>query len=309
MIFWVFAVLSIPANAQAQEETLTNDTIIELTTLGFGEAVIIEKIQHSQHEFDTSLSGLKKLKEAGVSDGVIKAMVSARSASAKEEAAAETADPNDPLAVHEPGIYALIGAQGQTKMVQLVKMKEKRDRRELTVAEANVFGASQGTRSEDTKDFDFEKIRSGVYKVIVTTPLDVGEYCFFYAGATAAGGAGGKLFDFGVAPFAEVRVQRVSEEKTRPEETRRPKATDEKTLMPAKIIEVRKNYLMIETGQNHRLQAGAEVNISMPARGANTGLRAEVVEVDRRYAILKMKEPPAETAFVVGDELVMSLAE
>jgi len=73
------------ATAQAQTETLTNAAIIELTKLGFGDDVIVEKIRHSNHAFDTSLSSLKRLKTAGVSEAIIKAMLNAQSLSANND--------------------------------------------------------------------------------------------------------------------------------------------------------------------------------------------------------------------------------
>ena len=52
----------------AAEETLNNASVIELQGLNLGDAVIIEKIKTSKCEFDTSITGLKQLKAAKVSD-------------------------------------------------------------------------------------------------------------------------------------------------------------------------------------------------------------------------------------------------
>lgn len=40
------------SNAQAAEETLNNDTVIELVRLGLGESLVIDKIKASPCEFD-----------------------------------------------------------------------------------------------------------------------------------------------------------------------------------------------------------------------------------------------------------------
>lgn len=64
-----------PPTAKPKKEILTNTSIIELAQLGFGEAIIIEKIRQSECDFDTSLNGLKQLKAAKVSDAVIAVMM------------------------------------------------------------------------------------------------------------------------------------------------------------------------------------------------------------------------------------------
>lgn len=384
-------------NAHAQDERLTNATIIELTELGFGEDVIIEKIQHSEHDFNTSLTGLKRLKEAGVSDAVIKAMVGAQSAVAKEAEEMQEDDPTDPLSPHEPGIYYWTTKQGQGRLVQLeptvysqgktggwlesqltyglaktkvkavtprprarlrvsearpvfyfyfeqknpglsyahsfidgavspnefvlVKMTEKRDSREVTVAESNVLGSARGTSSAHTQDFDFEKIKPGIYKVMIITPLEPGEYCFFYAGATRAE----RLFDFGSDAYAEAQIKRTAPEtaprpasgKTKQrnaeasewnDEFSRSNSVREEKPIAAKIVDMKKNYLIIELAKGHALTPGNEVNVAWYERGAkpgNSGTPAQVVEVDGHHAILKMRETRTSPSFAVGDKLVV----
>ncbi len=98
------------------------------------------------------------------------------------------------------GAYWIAGATSPNEFV-LAKMNVKKDERELVVGEWNAFGASTGTRSKDTVAMRIEKIAPGIYRVIAENPLPPGEYCFFYAGGTAAMGvSGGRLFDFGIYP-------------------------------------------------------------------------------------------------------------
>jgi uncharacterized protein YgiM (DUF1202 family) len=61
---------------------LNNAAIVKMRTQRIGADVIVAKIQSSPCEFDTSPAALQKLKQAGVSDKVILAMVMAPSASA-----------------------------------------------------------------------------------------------------------------------------------------------------------------------------------------------------------------------------------
>lgn len=79
----LFLALSLPSalaqtrtpSATPKREVLTNASIIELTQLGLSEVVIVEKVRQSESNFDTSVTGLKQLKAARVSDTVIAVMM------------------------------------------------------------------------------------------------------------------------------------------------------------------------------------------------------------------------------------------
>lgn len=89
----------------AADETLNNASVIEMQGLNLGDAVIIGKIKTSKCNFDTSIDGLKQLKAAKVSDGVIQAMLATKGGSAVAPAA--TGDPNDPAVLHASGVWIL----------------------------------------------------------------------------------------------------------------------------------------------------------------------------------------------------------
>jgi hypothetical protein len=63
-----------PAPAPAGP-TLSNDDVIKLVQAKMSDSIIIKKIKNSACSFDTSADGLVKLKQAGVSEEVIEAMV------------------------------------------------------------------------------------------------------------------------------------------------------------------------------------------------------------------------------------------
>jgi hypothetical protein len=96
-------------------ETLTNSSIVDLHKLGLGEAVIVEKIKTSQCNFDTSTDALKKLKEAGIPDSVLAAMISGGG----RKSVKEGGDPNDPLAPHATGVYLYQVVDGKPKMIAM----------------------------------------------------------------------------------------------------------------------------------------------------------------------------------------------
>jgi hypothetical protein len=58
-------------------QALTNDDIIKLVQIKLGDSLIITKIKSSACAFDTSTDGLVRLKQAGVSDAVLQAMLEA----------------------------------------------------------------------------------------------------------------------------------------------------------------------------------------------------------------------------------------
>lgn len=71
-----FIVLSI-SPIKAQQEIITNQSVLDMISIGFTEDIIITKINTSQCEFNTSMEDLKSLKEKGVSSKIIVAMINA----------------------------------------------------------------------------------------------------------------------------------------------------------------------------------------------------------------------------------------
>jgi hypothetical protein len=101
---------------------LTNDDIIKMVQIKFGDSVIVAKIKSSPCKFDTSMDALTKLKAAGVSDAVLQAMMEPCAATSTPSAAAPAGpppDPNDPNAEHDPGIYYVRQNPGGRQMTQL----------------------------------------------------------------------------------------------------------------------------------------------------------------------------------------------
>ena len=96
-----------PPIANPQKEILTNAAIIELSQPGLGEAVITEKIRQSECSFDTSISGLKQLKAAKVSDTLIALMMNPNAKPAPQPALAPApAAVAKPVAISTPPVPA-----------------------------------------------------------------------------------------------------------------------------------------------------------------------------------------------------------
>jgi hypothetical protein len=79
----------------------------------------------------------------------------------------------------------------------LVQLNMKSNTREVTVSQANAFGAQSGTMDKAARAFTFEKIAPGVYKVTPQQDLTDGEYGFYNAAGVGPSG-GAKIFDFGI---------------------------------------------------------------------------------------------------------------
>lgn len=83
------------------QETITNESVIQMMDLGFDDMMIMEKINTSDVKFDASIAGLSALKKAGVSSDVISLIM----AKSKQNTKSKT------------GIY-FVDANGKDKLIQ-----------------------------------------------------------------------------------------------------------------------------------------------------------------------------------------------
>lgn len=79
------------SNAQ---EVLTNQSIIDLIELGFEEQVVIDKIESSETNFDTTIDALKILRKKGVLDKVLSSMIK-KSKRVKDTVTEKSSNPNE----------------------------------------------------------------------------------------------------------------------------------------------------------------------------------------------------------------------
>lgn len=115
LVLAVAALTLVTATSLTAQEVLTNESLISLKKAGFSDAILISKIRSSQTKFDVSTKGLIGLKNAGMSEQVIEAVVNAGSAPAAPPAAAAPA-PAAPAAGAAPAasresIFNLIGGK------------------------------------------------------------------------------------------------------------------------------------------------------------------------------------------------------
>lgn len=73
--------------AQTVQETINNQTVIDLVKSGLSAEIIITKIKSSPSNFDTSSKALQELKKAGVADSIVLAVVKKQSGIVDEDVA------------------------------------------------------------------------------------------------------------------------------------------------------------------------------------------------------------------------------
>jgi hypothetical protein len=145
------------------QQALNNDAVIKLVKAGLGDDLIVTTVSASAGSYDISADGLIALKNAGVSDKVVAAIVSKASApvpAAAPAAAAMSApvppDPDDPAAPHDPGVYLLTtSADGKQKMLFIDRAGAGGEKMHRGFASASMAaqipGAHASARSVDGK--------------------------------------------------------------------------------------------------------------------------------------------------------------
>jgi hypothetical protein len=71
----LFLIVCLTFSINAQTETITNTTVIEMSKIGLDKEIIIKKINDSQSNFDVSANALIELKKNGVDNAVITSML------------------------------------------------------------------------------------------------------------------------------------------------------------------------------------------------------------------------------------------
>jgi hypothetical protein len=97
--------------------------------------------------------------------------------------------------------YFGTGGVSNPNQFALLKLEVKKSNRETVISKVGAGGMSTGTDTNAMVTFKSDRLRTGLYKVIVSTPLGPGQYCFLssvIAGAYGAGAGAGDLFDFSV---------------------------------------------------------------------------------------------------------------
>jgi len=141
---------ALPAFAQ---EVMNNDEVITLAKAGLNPTLIVGKIRTSKTNFDLSTDSLIKLKQSGVTDDVVAAMLEAKSGkpistapSVNSTGAASvtvSGDPNDPMSKHNYGIYFYEEKDGVRKMTPVKGNVSAQNRTGGMLASSLTYGISK----------------------------------------------------------------------------------------------------------------------------------------------------------------------
>jgi hypothetical protein len=101
VLFILFLVL-LPAAAQEHpRHVLTNEGVVTLAKAGFDELFIIDRIRTSRTQFDITVESLVALKQAGLSEDLIRAMALTDPHSCPAPAAAPPAEPQPEIRIEK----------------------------------------------------------------------------------------------------------------------------------------------------------------------------------------------------------------
>jgi hypothetical protein len=104
LLLALFALFTlITTNAQ---ETITNESVVQMIELGFGNDIIIDKINSSDVKFDTSIAELSKLKNSGVSTEVISLMMNKSKHNTKTSTGIYFETQNDEQTKIQPSVFS-----------------------------------------------------------------------------------------------------------------------------------------------------------------------------------------------------------
>ena len=92
--------VAVPQQEVHQDPALMNEDVLKMLQAGLSAEIVVAKIEHSQCRFDTSPNVLRELKQEGVSDTVILAMIEAGEDSVR--AAVATMDESESYSKDKP---------------------------------------------------------------------------------------------------------------------------------------------------------------------------------------------------------------
>jgi len=105
-LLWLPVVLWLCIASAFAAEVLTNDAVVAMVKAGLSEELILNKIKIPENQFDLSTQGLLRLKDSGISETVIKAMVETAAppaAPAPKTAEAMAQETQDAIALYRQG--------------------------------------------------------------------------------------------------------------------------------------------------------------------------------------------------------------
>ncbi|WP_297762869.1 hypothetical protein [uncultured Muriicola sp.] len=109
------------------QETITNESVIQMVELGFDDFMIIDKINNSDVKFDASISALGKMKDAGVSSEVLSLIMAKSRQNTKSKTGIYYTNSSGEQEIIQPSVFSgsNSNAAAQKLVSGLINSKEK----------------------------------------------------------------------------------------------------------------------------------------------------------------------------------------
>lgn len=140
---WLFfiALFILGFNGFAQQtEMLTNEIVVEMKTKGLPNSIILAKIKSSQNSFDISTDALIKLADNKIPEDIVNAIVEAASDNSRHFI---KIDPNNPLDMHEAGIYYFTKNGDKQELIPLESTVYSQSKSGGAMASALTYGMAK----------------------------------------------------------------------------------------------------------------------------------------------------------------------
>lgn len=127
MVVLVAVGIGIVPSGLVAQEVLTNDSIVKLVKNGFGESLVVSMVQSQPGKYSLSPDDLMKLKQQGVSEKILGAMIAKSSASAPSAGAtsapsAQPADADIPTGI-DIGVFFKKSGKWEEMLPEVVNWK------------------------------------------------------------------------------------------------------------------------------------------------------------------------------------------
>ncbi|MBT8281789.1 MAG: hypothetical protein KJO16_09435 [Muriicola sp.] len=109
------------------QETITNESVIQMVELGFDDFMIIDKINNSDVKFDATISALSEMKEAGVSSEVLSLIMAKSRQNTKSKTGIYYANSKGDQELIQPSVFSgsNSNAAAQKLVSGLINSKQK----------------------------------------------------------------------------------------------------------------------------------------------------------------------------------------
>jgi hypothetical protein len=144
MIRTLILIVLLYAASAAQSETLTNRNVIDMSRVGLASDVILKKIATARTEFVVTAEALVELKQAGVADSVIAAMLE------KNERALPAEPEKEKVALLAPSELSPPASQNAKEAIATAKT--------VSIRKSSVHPSTQALEKELLKRSDFRSL-------------------------------------------------------------------------------------------------------------------------------------------------------